>query len=407
MRIRSDAARRVIFEGLPFELDPTRTDQAGWGVVVPEEDADPAREALGPLLALRGQAVPADRLKVLSYRAGETAVSWLSRHGAYPGTITPRRVPYFLLIAAGPEVVPWSFQAAISLEYAVGRAAFDTAAELRSYARSVVEYEAGRSPSRSREVAFWATRHPGDPATRMSADHLVSRLWQGRPPDESPIAETGRFSARGFVGDSATRRNLSALLRGPDRPAVLVTASHGVGPDRDEMDVPEGLLTQDWDGFGPMGREHVFTAGDVGDEAVVAGLFALIFACHGAGTETRVGARTSLTNPPPRAAVSALAKRLMGHPSGGAMAILGHVGRAWGYSIRPPGLSPQIGPLRNFLGRVLRGRARRPRDKGLRRSPRRDDFRDARCPGRRSPEDRAGRRPRFRPPGRPGGQIKV
>ena len=35
--------------------------------------------------------------------------------------------------------------------------------------------------------------------------------------------------------------------------------------------------------------------------------------------------------------------------------MIGHVERAWGYSIRPPGVGPQLVPFRNFLGRLLAG----------------------------------------------------
>lgn len=53
--------------------------------------------------------------------------------------------------------------------------------------------------------------------------------------------------------------------------------------------------------------------------------------------------------------MAALPQRLLSHPGGGALAVIGHVERTWGYSIRPPGLGPRLLPFRNLLGRVLRG----------------------------------------------------
>ena len=53
--------------------------------------------------------------------------------------------------------------------------------------------------------------------------------------------------------------------------------------------------------------------------------------------------------------VAALPQRLLSHPNGPALAVLGHVERAWGYSIKPTGAGAQIGPFREFLARVLSG----------------------------------------------------
>jgi hypothetical protein len=37
------------------------------------------------------------------------------------------------------------------------------------------------------------------------------------------------------------------------------------------------------------------------------------------------------------------------------LAVIGHVDRAWGYSIKPPRVGPQLVPFRNLLGRILAG----------------------------------------------------
>src|SRR5205823_5562176 len=52
--------------------------------------------------------------------------------------------------------------------------------------------------------------------------------------------------------------------------------------------------------------------------------------------------------------VAALPKRLLSHDRGGALAVIGHVARASGFSFMRPGGS-QLLPFRNALGRILAG----------------------------------------------------
>ena len=119
------------------------------------------------------------------------------------------------------------------------------------------------------------------------------------------------------------------------------------------------MLCQDWPGFGVMKPDHYLTAAEVDDAARVHGLVAFVFACYGAGTPAHDAFLQDRSRGPVPIAdapfVAALPQRLLSHPNGGALAVVGHVERAWGYSIRPPGLGPQLTPFRNFLGRVLRG----------------------------------------------------
>ena len=53
--------------------------------------------------------------------------------------------------------------------------------------------------------------------------------------------------------------------------------------------------------------------------------------------------------------MAALPQRLLGHPGGSALAVVGHVERAWAYSIQPPQVGPSLLPFRNFLSRVMKG----------------------------------------------------
>jgi hypothetical protein len=82
--------------------------------------------------------------------------------------------------------------------------------------------------------------------------------------------------------------------------------------------------------------EHALAAADVPDEADLAGMVAFLFACHGAGTPRyddfthRNGWQKREIAP--QAFVSRLPRRLLTHPRGGALAVVGHVERAWSQS---------------------------------------------------------------------------
>jgi hypothetical protein len=58
----------------------------------------------------------------------------------------------------------------------------------------------------------------------------------------------------------------------------------------------------------------------------------------------------------PQPFVAALPRRLLAHPNGSALAVIGHIDRAWGFSIQSPKVSgPQIGTFRNSVGSILTG----------------------------------------------------
>ncbi len=53
--------------------------------------------------------------------------------------------------------------------------------------------------------------------------------------------------------------------------------------------------------------------------------------------------------------VAALPQQLLSHANGPALAVFGHVERAWGCSIRPRGLSPRVRPFRSLISRIMKG----------------------------------------------------
>jgi hypothetical protein len=354
--------------GPPAHVKPEDPSQAGWAVVFTPDTPEGVRKALQPLIEHRAGQIPPDRHKVLTYTPGQTRGQWLAQHGVSSADVEPTLVPYYLLLIGGPEAIPFEVQFEVDLDYAVGRLAFDRAEDYGRYAEAVVAYETDPAVANAREVVYWGTQHEADPATQLSSAALVRPLFEGVPAQGDtapylPIAGMTGFRSRCLVGDGeATKARLLELLhaRGKALPSFLFTASHGVGgwPKGDARERPGNgaLLCQDWPGFGRIKPEHYLTGAEVGPDAQLRGLVAFVFACYGAGTPRYDNFLRKPGAGPVEIAerpfVSALAQRLL---TGGALAVIGHVERAWGYSIQPPGVGPQLLPFRNLLFRVLIG----------------------------------------------------
>lgn len=307
---------------------------------------------------------------MLEYRPGETMRKWLQRYGVAPGSVLPTKVPYYVTLVGGPGDIPFDFQYLLDVEYAVGRLAFDTPEQYRQYAESVVAYETAGEVRNAKEVVFWGPRHAADRSTQMSADSLITPLTEGTPaagdqPAEGPVAVGRGYRSRCFKAADATKAKLLEALHpttGTAPPAVLFTASHGMGWPKDDprqRSAQGALLCQDWAGFGQVNPNHYLTAPELEPGANVRGLVAFVFACYGAGTPATDNFLTERGRGPvavaPAPFVASLPQRLLSHPNGSALAVVGHVERAWGYSIRPTGAGTQIGPFRDFLNRVIAG----------------------------------------------------
>ena len=329
-------------------IDVKDLAQTGWGVVFHEEESPEIREALAPLLRHR-QAQAAKGYEHLyrelggekGYREGMNKEDFLEACEAAPGPVIPTRLPYYLLLVGGPERIPFHFQHQLDVQYAVGRVAFDTAEEYAQYARSVVETETN-GVERGRRIALFGVRNPDDEATELSADCLVRPLakdlgtpaeWQQSPP----------WKMSSVMAEEATKERLGRLLGGEETPALLFTASHGVGffhGDPLQREHQGALLCQDWLGPKDWNRsvtpEHYFSGDDVSEAARLQGLVVFHFACHGVGTPA-LDEFAMRDGQPPRALspepfVARLPQRLLSHPGGGALAVIGHVERAWAYS---------------------------------------------------------------------------
>jgi hypothetical protein len=360
------AALKGKFLGLPDGVDPTRVSQAGWGIVFHRDASSEIRESLADLTEHRRKAVLPGRCKLLEYAGESDTQQWLKRYSVYSGSISPAKVPYYLLLIGSPEEIPFEFQFQLGLEYAVGRLDFNCASEYHQYAKSLIAYETMQDVPGCRKIAFWGTRHADDAATQLSADLLIHPLCDVSTESDPTIADELLYSSSCFIGpEKATKSNLLSLFRTgcSATPVMLFTASHGLDwPLGSEQQRRQqgALLCQDWPGFGtpPLPR-HFLCADDLTDELNLHGLVAFLFACHGAGTPKYDSFPESRTSEPKKisetAFTAALAQRMLAHPNGSALAVIGHVERAWGYSILQPGVGPQLVPYRNLVSRVLKG----------------------------------------------------
>ncbi|MBL8230213.1 MAG: hypothetical protein JNL98_17115 [Bryobacterales bacterium] len=316
---------------------------AGWGVIFAAGTPPEVVEALEPLLEQRKK----DAGKLFrrcdgaeSYQhkngRGESKPLFLrSRNAATSGDVDPVKMPYYLLLVGSPEEIPFTFQYQLDVQYAVGRIHFDKPEEYFNYAQSVVASENGKLNLPNRAV-FFGPANPNDDSTARSSQHLISPLAQLAAKRKDAPA----WTIDKLLPEQSTRARLARLLGGDDTPGFLFTASHGMGGYK--LDDPRifsstGALTcQDWGGPGSTGRvrDTFFAAEDLSSDAKLAGLIAMVFACYGGGCPEfnnffLQDGFSKADRIAPKPFLSALPKRMLSHPKGGALAVIAHVDRVW------------------------------------------------------------------------------
>lgn len=369
--------RGEVHLGVREGVDPTRLEQAGWGVIFPEvpkgsdaeREQDAIREALSPLLSLRrSQAAMLVERRYreyggsLGHQPGESKPRYLGRLGAGPGPADPDKVPYYLLIVGAPDAIPFSFQYQLDVQYSVGRIHFDAVEDYHHYARSVVAAET-TGQELPREVAFVGVRNRRDRVTQLCRRYLVDPLAD-RIEGDVPGWKVSRY-----LDIAARKATVSQLVAGPATPALLFTGSHGVGfPKGDPRQVRHqgALLLEDWEGpgSGPITEDLYLSADDVPGDADLTGRIAFHFACYSAGSpehdQFSQQASTRRRAIADHAFVAGLHKKLLALPRGGALACIGHVDRAWTYSFLPgpggvAGGQGQIAVFESTLRALMKG----------------------------------------------------
>ncbi|HEX8502236.1 MAG TPA: hypothetical protein VF659_16755 [Pyrinomonadaceae bacterium] len=342
--------------------------QAGWGVVF-AEDADPAiREALGGLLEhRRGQAgrLREGRYREFggeeAYRAGETGIQFRARYGVGPEAADPDKVPYYLLLVGSPAAIPFRFQVEMDATYAVGRIHFDTPAEYERYARGVVAAESA-PPKSPRDAVLFGVENSSDQVTRQTQRNLMRPLY------EELAGASGGWRVRLLGKDKTTKASLRGLLRGAETPDLLFAAGHGLGFPRSysypEQRARQGaLVCRDWPGPRQWDRaippEFYFSADDVPGGANLSGLVAFLIASYSVGTshhdEFAFRAMHRHFSAAEESFLSQLPQRLLSHPDGGALAVVGQLDRLWGYAGADEKAAPDWQLYSQVLKRLFEG----------------------------------------------------
>jgi hypothetical protein len=369
VRQHADWARHTLES--PFEalgrVDPLNLAQAGWAVIF-AQDADPrVHQALEPLLTLR-RAQAGDLFREFSgangYRRGERRQQFLARARCAPGPVDPKVLPYYLLLVGPAEEIPFSFQCLLSVQFAVGRLAFERPEQYAAYARALIDVEQGHA-RRPRRAAIFGPCNPGDAIGALAHTRLA------RPVADVLKQEPG-WRVDPLMGPAATRARLLELL-GAHAPALLFSAGHGVAMpngDPDQRALQGALVCQDWDRrvATEPSIDQVVCAEDVAPEADLRGLVVFSLACFSGGTpryDSFVGLEAAAPREiAPHDFVAALPQALLSNPGGPALAMIGHVDLAYeeGFRWLPEGDQPvaYIDALQRLLAGEPVGRALQP-----------------------------------------------
>lgn len=253
----------------PIEgIDPKLISETGWGIIFPANIDPQIREALSELINHRRQEA-GEYFQEYEVYSGETANDFLPRFGTNVfEPADPQKVPYYLLIVGDFATIPFDFQYQLDVQYAVGRIYFQTPIEYAQYAHSIVEAET-TNLSLPCKVNFFGVRNPDDSATELSADRLVKPLSEFFTSNKKFLKKNSHWEIETYLAEQATKAQLSQLLGGEETPALLFTASHGVGfPNQHKRQISHqgALVCQEWPGpefSGPIPEDFYFSGDDI------------------------------------------------------------------------------------------------------------------------------------------------
>jgi hypothetical protein len=304
---------------------------AGWTFLVNEND--PQRhdviDILRPLAEHRGLAAPQEPLLFHNEPPEEWWDWMLENYSSLEG----ERPPHYVLLAGGPEQIPFRFQSLLQSPAAVGRVSFDALEDLKTYVDKVIRLEKAPDPTVTRDAVFFAPDAGLSDATYFSCHYMVKPLAE-------EVQWQLKFGIRLLLGQEATKQQLLNALRGA-RPALVYTASHGLGAPSEPWEVQRriqgAICCQRQENQAK--EDRLFTAEDVPrDEPFLEGTVFFQFACFGYGTPAESDFMHWLGKPglnAPRDFIAALPKALLAHPRG-PVGFVGHLDTAWLHGFADP-----------------------------------------------------------------------
>lgn len=339
--------------------DRLQLSETGWGIIFPADVSPAIKEAFAPLLRLR-QAQAGPYFKVFEgddgYQAGETKSAFLNRHGSGGGRIDPQwGLPYYLLMVGSPDEIPYPFQHQLAIQYALGRLHFDHLEDYARYAQNVVAVEQGQA-NRPRQISLFSPTLADHSLTQLATTQLIDPLYQAL---KTSVVDHD-YELNRFTGEQATKSQLKQLLGGAQTPALLFTAGRGAvlpSGDPQQMTQQGALLCQEEAGSesGSIFSQHYFSGDDLDQATNLLGLLTFHLADCSAGTPLQDESTPERNTLAPQPFIAYLAKQLLSHPQGGALAVVGNVGPIWGYSFSGLGVESRITVFESMVERLLKG----------------------------------------------------
>ena len=352
----SDAAHFGMVGG---ELNADKLELAGWAVMFGPGVSAQIKKNLTPLIEKRRKDVGDPTLfneNLDPPKPGQSAADWLLAHKTSLNVVDPSMgVPYYVLIVAAPEEISFEFQYELDLYWAVGRLCLQNDADYERYAQSVVAYEdtQNKVPSARKMVIFAPDHDEQDGgAAKLLCANLATPLAAG-------VGKSQKFKTQSFIGAGATKDTLNKIFNGSDpdgSPALLFTGSHGLrklATSAELADAQGAIVCDPW--TDPPPDTSYYAAWDLPEATKVPGMVHFLFACYGLGwpkNDTYSYQKKEAISPKPM--MARLPQALLGRENG-ALAVLGHIDRAWSCSYDIDGQPPQNQSFRDVLTKVMSG----------------------------------------------------
>jgi hypothetical protein len=341
-------------------IDLRDPQAAGWTFLVGADDpnGNDIIDVLRPLAEHRGMPDPRSPL---IFDGGDDWSEWLFTNYT---SLDINQLPHYVMIAGGPDQVPFHFQAFLDTAAAVGRVEFDSLDHLRAYVDKVIRLETAEDPVATKQAIFFAPdaglRQDGSyDATYFSRRYLAMPLIKR-------VREDRGFDVHELLGDEAEKAALVEALSEAS-PALVFTASYGLGAPDQPLDVQQlvnGAICCQRTGSERDATDWLFMGDEVpATEPFVEGSVFFQFASFGYGTPAESDYMRWLGGVEMNGHadfIAALPKRLLANPRG-PVAFIGHADTAWLHGGDDPD-SPQltepydmrIAPFAQALNKLLR-----------------------------------------------------